>query len=270
MRRLLTVAPAALLFAAGCLASKGDIEQLQTELRATRAQVALGDSSILRADAARQSQIAQLSTKVDHAIDSLRAVASRLASFQASANGNFDSINQQIVQMQALLGQNTRNLQETRSQIQALREQGTAAVAPSAAPDTARAAAPGSGIPGPATLYNSATESIDQGAFSTGRRALEQLLASYPTFELAPRALLRIGETYKAEGNTAASDSVYRLVAERYPKNAEAGLALYRVGKGLWDAGKKSEARTILQRVIRDYPNSDAASLAKETLNPRE
>lgn len=271
MRRLLTVAPAAMLFAAGCLASKGDIETLQTEMRATRAQLALGDSSILRADVARQTQIAQLSTRVDRALDSLRVVSSRLAAFQANANGNFDSINQQILQIQALLGQTTRNLQELRTQNQALREQGATAVTtppPAASADTSRGAA--SGIPGPATLYSSANESINQGAYATARRSLEQLLTSYPDYEFAPRAMLRVGETYRAEGNTAASDSVYRLVADRYPKKAEAGLALYRIGKGLWDAGKKSEARTILQRVIRDFPGSDAASLARETLNPRE
>jgi len=280
MRRVLTIAPVALLFAAGCLASKGDIEQLQTELRATRAQLAMGDSSILHADVARQSQIAQVSSKVDRAIDSLRVLGNRLAAFQATATGNFDEMNQQLVQMQALVGQNTRNLQETRSTLQALREQGSSAVsapppaaaATTAPADTSRAGttAPAAGVPGPATLYESASNSINQGAYSTGRRALEQLLASYPTYELAPRAMLRIGETYKAEGNQAASDSVYRLVVDRYPKNSEAGLALYRIGKGLWDNGKKSEARIYLNRVIRDFPNSDAARLAKDTLNPRE
>lgn len=267
MKRLMTVAPAALLFAAGCLASKSDIRLLQDELRATRTQLAVGDTSILRADAARQAQIAQLSAKVDRALDSLRFLSSRLASLQGTTNGNFETVNQQIVQMQALLGQTTRNLQETRSQIQALREQGSTPMMP-VSPDTSNRG--GSGIPGPATLYSSAMESINQGAYSTGRRALEQLLASYPTYEQAPRALLKIGETYQGERNLAASDSVYRLVAERYPKNAEAGSALYRVGKSLWDSGKKSEGRTILNRVIRDFPSSDEARLAKDLLNPRE
>ena len=86
VRRWLSVAPAGLLLsAAGCLASKSDIRLLQDELRATRAQLALGDTSILRADDARRQQIAQLSVKLDRAIDSLSHVASRLAAFQASA-----------------------------------------------------------------------------------------------------------------------------------------------------------------------------------------
>src|SRR5438874_13416718 len=100
MRRWLSIAPAApavLLLAAGCLASKSDIRLLQDELRATRAQVAAGDTSILRAADARRMQISALSDKVDRAIDSLRSVASRLAAFQATANGNFDAMNAQML-----------------------------------------------------------------------------------------------------------------------------------------------------------------------------
>jgi TolA-binding protein len=126
------------------------------------------------------------------------------------------------------------------------------------------------GLPGAATLYSSAVELINQGAYATGRRSLEQLMASYPDNENAPRALLKIGETYQAERNLPAADSVYRLVPLRYPKTSEAGLGLYRVGKALWDAGRKSEGRLFLERVVSEYPNSDAASLAKETLTPRK
>ena len=270
IRRFLTAA--LLPFAAACVASKSDIRLLQDELRATRAQLALGDTSLLRADDARRNQIAQLSTKLDRAIDSLGKVATRLSTLSANMSGSFEQMQQQVGQMQAVLGQTTRNLQETRSQVQILSERGTTTSPPPMDP-TAPATGttpPASGIPGAATLYSSANESINQGAYSTGRRSLEQLLTSYPTDERASRAMLKIGETYQAERNLTAADSVYRLVADRYPKSNEAGLALYRVGKALWDAGKQSEARPILDRVIRDYPGSDAASLARETVRPRE
>jgi tol-pal system protein YbgF len=173
--------------------------------------------------------------------------------------------------MQAMLSQTTRNLQETRSQVQLLSERGAVAT-PMTDPNAASAAPGGapSGIPGAATLYTSANESINQGAYATGRRSLEQLLTTYPDYEMAPRAMLKIGETYQAERNLTSADSVYRLVAERYPKANEAGLALYRVGKALWDAGNRGEGRTILNRVVRDYPNSDAARLAAETLKTRQ
>ena len=262
MRR--AVVHVALLFVAtGCVASKGDIRLLQDELRATRQQLALGDTSILRADDARRNQIAQLSTKLDRTTDTLRAVANRLATLSANINGSFEQIQQQVTQMQAMLSQTTRNLQETRSQVQMLSERGSSA--PSMPDPNAAGAAPG-GLPGAATLYNTALESINQGAFATGRRSLEQLLTSYPDDQRAPRAMLKIGETYAADRNSAAADSVYRLVFDKYPKTDEAGLALYRVGKALWDSGKRSEGRILLNRVVREHPNTDAARLASETL----
>lgn len=275
MRRALTIAPVALLFAAGCLASKNDIVLLQNELVATRGQLSQGDSAILRAEEARRMQINQLSMQIDRAMDSLRSVATRLANFQATATGNFDAINQQMLQMQAILGQTTRNLQEQRTQLQALREQGMSMSAPPAASAPVTTADPGApaaspALPGAATLYEAGRDALGNSAFTTARRSFEQLVSAYPADPLAPTAMLRIGESYKGEGRVAESDSVYRSIVVKYPKAEEAATGLYRVGKSLWDAGKRTEARPILQRVLKDYPNSDAAVFAKEILNPRE
>jgi len=278
MKTASVAVPALLIAATGCLASKSDISLLQDELRATRAQVAVGDTSILRASEARRAQINALTATIDRMNDSLRAVATRLATFQATSNGEFDAMNRQVVQVQALLGQTTRNLQETRAQLQAIREQGGSTPAPMPATTTstpmpgdssARAAA-AAGVPGPATLFTSSRDQLNQGAYATARRGFEQLLASYPDFDQAARAMLYVGQSYKAEGNSAASDSVYQLIATRYPKSDEAATGLYLYGKSLWDTNKKSEARIVLNRVIRDYRNSDAAELARELLNPRE
>jgi tol-pal system protein YbgF len=274
MIRWRAAAPAALLAAAGCVASKSDIRLLQDELRATRSQLATGDTSILRADEARRAQIAALSAKIDRMNDSLRLLASRFASFQATANGEFDAMGQQMVRVQALLGQTTKNVQDTRAQLEALREQGStpgsAPTSPASASssDTSQRAVPG--LPGPSTLFITAKDQLDNRAYSTARSGFERLLSAYPNADEAPRALLYIGQSYSGEGNSAAADSVYQLVASRYPQAPEAATGLYRHGKSLWDANNKSEARIVLNRLVRDYPNSDEAALAKELMNPRE
>src|SRR6185503_16314731 len=87
MRKLTSVAPVALLVAAGCLASKSDIRLLQDEMIATRAQLATGDTLHLRTSTSQRAEIANLSRKIDMMIDSLRSTAARLASFQATASG---------------------------------------------------------------------------------------------------------------------------------------------------------------------------------------
>lgn len=271
LTRWTVVAPAVLVAATGCLASKSDIRLIQDEMRATRAQSAAGDTSILRADEARRDQIALLTAKLDRMNDSLRSVSARLASFQATVNGEMDAMGRQMVTVQALLGQTTRSVQDTRAQIDALKEQTMASAAPPVMPapgDTIRRTMP-SGLPGAATLFTTAVEQLGQGSYRTARSGFDQLLTSYPDFNQAPLAQLHVGETYRAEGNTAAADSVYQLVATRYPKAQESATALYKHGKYLWDSNKRVEARSVLNRVIRDYPGSDGALLAKDLLNGR-
>lgn len=278
MNRWMAAAPVVLLAATGCLATHGDIETLQAELRASRSQAAAGDTSLLRADEARRAQIAALSAKIDRLNDSLRILTARFASFQATASGEFDTMGQQMVRVQALLGQNTKNVQETRAKLEALSEQAnqppptpTPTGTASSPVDTSQHATPG--LPGPSTLFITAKDQLDNRAYATARSGFERLLSAYPTADEAPRALLYIGESYKGEGNTTASDSVYQLVASRYPQAAEAATGLYRHGKLLWDTNKspqRSEARIVFDRLIRDYPNSDEANLAKDLMNPRE
>jgi len=265
------VAPVVLSGTTGCLASKGDIRLIQDELRVTRAQVATGDSAILRADAARQAQFAQLAATLDRVNDSLRVLTSRFALFQANATGEFDALGKQIVQVQALLGQTTRNMQDARAQLEALREQGTtspvstaSSVPPVAGADTSQRA----GGPGPATLFTSAIDAFKNGSYRTARSGFEDLVRTYPDYEQTPRAQVYIGDSYKSEGNTAAADSVYQLVAAKYPNNPVAASGLYKHGLILWDANKREEARIVFNRLIRDYPRSDEAELAKSKLNP--
>jgi TolA-binding protein len=203
-------------------------------------------------------------------MDSLRVITARLASFQANTSGQFEAINEQIIQMRTLLGQTTRSIQDTRTQLQQLKEQGAIpAASPPPVGSANDSASRNSGVPGPATLYNSAMESASQGAPSAARRSFELLLNTYPKDDLAPRALFKIGDLYRTDRNIAAADSVYALVVERYPKSDEAANALYLRGKPLWDAGKRNEATVYFNRIKRDYPNSTAAQNVADLMKSR-
>jgi len=268
MIRWSAVAPIILVAASGCLATKSDIQLLQSEARTSRSQSAEGVAAILRADSVRGRQSAQLSATLDRLSDSLRTLTARFAAFQATANGEFAAMQTQLVQFQALLGQTTRSVQDTRAQIEALKEAGTAAVSatPPATPgDTTRRPA---NMPGPATLYTTANEQLKAGSFRTARTGFETLLATYPNYDNASTALLKIGEAYRAERNTAAADSVYQLVVDRYPTKVDAATALYRRGRMLLEAGKKDEARVLFNRILKEHPRSDEAVLAKDLVKP--
>ncbi|MEO7083370.1 MAG: tetratricopeptide repeat protein [Gemmatimonadaceae bacterium] len=257
--------------ATGCLASKSDIQLLQDEFRVTRAQLAQGDTSILRQGDARAAQIRALSSTIDRMNDSLRILSAKLANFQAVATGEFSVLGTQMSQMGERLGQTTKTAQDMKAQLDALREQGMtqpAVAAPPAATgvDTSHAMPTG---PGPATLYTTAREQAKQGNYHTARSGLDQLLSTYPTYEGAPSAQLLVADTYKNEGNTTAADSVYQLVADKYPGTAEAASGLYLHAKPIWDSGKRAEARIILNKIIKDYPRSDAAGRAKALMGER-
>jgi TolA-binding protein len=271
MKRRAMAGPLLILAATGCLASKSDIQLLQDEFRATRAQLAQGDTSISRQNDARRTQIATLSAAVDRMNDSLRILSAKFASFQAATSGEFSVLGSQMSQMGERLGQTTRTAQDMKAQLDALREQSMSAPPAAAAPvpmpgDTSHAAPSG---PGPATLYTTALQQAKQGNNSTARRGLDQLLTNYPTYDAAPAAQLLVGDTYKNDGNTAAADSVYQLVASKYASAPEAASALFRIAKPLWDAGKKAEARVVFNRIIRDYPKSDEAQRAKALMGER-
>jgi tol-pal system protein YbgF len=273
-RSLFAIAPVALFAATGCLATQGSIQTLQDEIRASRSQLAQNDTAILRAEDARRREIATLSATIDRLNDSVRVLTARLALFQANAAGQFDAMGQQVIKIESILGQNTRDLQEQRTQLAALREQGVSgatAPAPSVAgtPDTTQRAG-NSGTPGPATIYSSAVDEFKKGSYRTAQSGFEDLLRSYPDYEQAARAQVYIGDALKYQGNSAAADSVYQLVETKYPNSPDVALALYRHGRVLWDANKKGEARIVLNRLINKYPQSDEAALAKDLMNPGE
>jgi tol-pal system protein YbgF len=267
MMRWIRFSPIVLVASAGCLASKGDIRLLQDEFRATRAQLGMVDTSIVRTNEQRRQQIATLSAQVDRlsaaverTSDSLRVLASRFDRFQGIASGELDELQKQMVQTQALLGQNVKNLQEAQRRIEALGESGGAG-----APPAGGASTPPAG-PGPATLFTTGRDNLGSGAYATARRNFDDLLTMYPDGDYASRAMLYIGDAFVFEKNLSAADSVYKRVVERYPKTDEAPTAMWKRANSVLWPGQKAEARALLEKLIKDYPNATTTGLAREFL----
>jgi TolA-binding protein len=254
------------LTSTGCLASKGDIRLIQDELRVNRSQLGTVDTSIARGNQQLRQQIATLSATIDRMNDSLRVLTARFASFQATANGEFDAIGRQMVAMNSTLGMTTRNVQDARAQLEALKEQGNSGTAPAVAPSGGAPV----GVPGAATLFTTGKEQLDNGANGTARAAFEQLLSAWPNSPEVPRAQFFIAVSYANDRNMPAADSVYQVVFTKYPKSPEAATSLYKHGLFLWDANKKADARIFLNRVQRDYPDSDEARSARDFLRDRD
>jgi tol-pal system protein YbgF len=250
--RLRTIAPALVMVAAGCMASKQDVALLQSELRAVRDETVRGDS-------ARRLQVDQVLTQVLRSNDSVRALSARLARLQADVSNDHHEMTRQIQQIQELSGLSQRRLQELRS---SLEDRAPVAAATPAPGDSARPPA----APGPGQLFQSSLDQLRRGSVTVARSGFEELLRTYPNSEDAPEALVYVGETFAAERNQVAADSVYGLVVQRYPKSPKAATALYKRALILKSAAQNAAARASLERIVREYPRSDEASLAREQL----
>jgi len=255
--RTRSLAPLAVLVAAGCMASKNDIALLQTDLQTMRTEAA-------RSDSARRVQMEQVLAQVIRSNDSIRLVSARLAKLQADVQNDHYEMNRNILTLQELSGQSQRRLQELRGAMEERGQPAPAPAGPTAAPDSTRASAPGA--PGPGQLFQSSLDQLRRGSVGVARSGFEELLRTYPTYEDAPEAMVYIAETYAAERNQVAADSVYGLVVQRYPRSPKAATALYKRALVLKSAGQSAAARASLERIVREYPRSDEAALAREQL----
>jgi len=253
-----SLAPFAACIVAGCMASKTDIQLLQTDLQTMRTESA-------RSDSARRAQIEQVLAQVIRTNDSIRIVSARLSKLQADVQNDHYEMNRNILTLQELSGQSQRRLQELRGAMEERSQPASPAPAsPAPGPDSVRASA--GAAPGPGQLFQSSLDQLRRGSVGVARSGFEELLRTYPTYEDAPEAMVYIAETYAAERNQAAADSVYGLVVQRYPRSPKAATALYKRALVLKSAGQSAAARASLERIVREYPRSDEAALAREQL----
>ena len=263
------LAPASLIvISSACFATRNDVRILQEDILSLRTMQA-------RADSARARQLADMAASLNTSIgsvrDSVRDLGTRLTSFQGSSRQEFYTVGQQLLQLGELMGQSQAQLRNFRADIEERNRQTMELAVRSTAPvttadSTKTVSAPVPLAEGPNVLYQIGREQLMQNSWSAAREAFNQLLAQHPNSDLAPKAMLHIGESYDAEGNRVQGDSVFRLVVSKYPSDAAAPTALYKLGRSLKAQRKNAEARTVMQQVVRDYPRTDEATLATEWL----
>jgi tol-pal system protein YbgF len=239
------VAPAAMLLA-GCFATQKDVQVLQGDISLMR-------SERLAADSARARQLDRALASMRVANDSLVALSVRLTRFRSDMTMSMSSVQQQLLQVQELTGQSQQRIQQIRASL----EDRQAATAP---PDSTGAPA----TPGPNALFQVAREQMMQGSNAAARQAFQDLITKYPKADVAPDAEFYIAETYAADKNMSAADSVYAQVASQYSGSPRAATAIYKRAVAALGAGHDSKARDLFNQLIKKYPRSDEAALARD------
>lgn len=249
--RTLAVVP--LIFTSACIASRSDIQAVQTDVRVMRIEQAQSDS-------VNRALLGRVVSDLRVITDSLAALGSRAFRDRSESQAALTGIQQQLLQIQELTGQSERRLQEVRA---SLEERGQQLAI--AGGDTAAA----SGAAGPNQIFQIGRDQLLKGSSTAAREAFMDLLTRYPTSSLAVDAEFYVAETYATEGNAAAADSVYARVATKYPRAPRAATALYKRAVAAQAEGRAQAANQLFQDLIKRFPASDEAALARERIRAR-
>jgi tol-pal system protein YbgF len=219
-------------------------------------------------------QVADLRARQDSTLRALRALTDTVRAQGATlwqvrgdlARQLFD-IEQQLVQIQELIGQSQAVLSRLRARI-GEREEALETPPTAAAGDTARPPprAPRVGDAEAQGLFAAAMEQYRRGAYATSREGFQQFVTQFAGHELAPEAQYYVGETYREEKDWTGALREYARVLELYPNSKVAPRALYKSGLVEADRGNVERACEFFRRTDAGYPNSDEARLARDQM----
>lgn len=246
----------AVLFFSGC-ATKGDLRDLQTEVRALSARQ---DSLLMELRAQNLATQDTLRTTSNQLFDIRGQVVQLLRQIQSEQ----ESLREMVREMQ-------RSMVSMRDQIASGRRVG--------GPGPGGGPVPGAGgvMPGgtatggseadPVALYNAAIEQYQRQSYTAARAGFELFLDTYPgDEELAPWALFYLAETMVQQEDPESAVERYQEVRERFPASDAVPQSLYRLGLTYIELDREDDAREALERVMNTWPDSDAATLARVTL----
>lgn len=254
--RVLATLAVAVTFS-GC-AMKGDIRLLQEELRAI---------------AARQdSLVTELRLEAQQTQDTLRTQGDQMFDLRGDLNRQLQQINQSLVRIEAIAGQNQRGLAGVRDQLANIRRMpGGTMGGPGGSPVGADSTAAGGenlvgGGTNPEELYAVAMSQLDRGSLNSASRAFEQFLAEYPNHDRAADAHFFLADILTQQDRPDDAYAAFQEIPELFPTHARVPDALYRIAEIQIDRGEIDEARVTLERIVNTYRDAPIAMLARDRL----
>jgi tol-pal system protein YbgF len=242
----------------GC-ATKRDVRDLQSTVSALAAQ--------------QEATLAELQSLNIAVQDTLRGQSDALFESRGEILRRLRELEQQLITLHELTGQNQRALATIRDLLEGQR---TTAIAPMRTdtepgqvvnPTFAPAGPPTTDSEAALETFNAGVAAFNRGSITTARRAFQQFLQDYPTDPLAPEAYFYLADLLYQENRLEEAIQAFLRVQELFPASRRVPDALYRVGVIYIDLEQLDNAREYLRTVITSYPDSDAAVLAQERLD---
>ncbi len=274
--------PALLLGSTGCFATRNDVRILQSDINTVR-------TESQRSAQAQAQALAETARILQAVSDSLGRLSSRQLAFEGDTRGALRRVNDQLVQVQELLGQSASIIRSLRADIETSSRampvgampMGTvppgapatqspvsapSPVPPSATGGSTGAVVPNPSLPGATQLYQDGLDHFRRSSYASARIAFSDLLFNYPGSDVASEAQYWIAESFAAERNLEAAQTAYAAVVSKYPDSPKAPDAMFKRAVIFMEQDNPAAAKPLFEQVIARYPRSDAASFAKERL----
>jgi tol-pal system protein YbgF len=242
------------LTVSGC-ATKGDIRDVQDEIRAM---------------AAQQRQTLEELSGLNLAVqDTLGRQSDAIFESRGDINRRLQGIEQEILTIQELLRMNQQSLMTIRDLLESGRSGGVSPMRTDTEPGQSMEVG---FVPsedragGPVEMYNTAVTQFNNRSTNTARRAFQQFLRQYPSDALAPDAHYYLADILVQEDRLEEAVQAFLRIPELFPTAGRVPEALYRVGVTYIALEQLADARVYLERVVNSYPGTDSATAAQERL----
>ncbi len=174
-----------------------------------------------------------------------------------------------MLQLAESMNLNTAKLNQFRSDLESAAAAAAAAAVPASARDTltadsTRADSTRQAVPSDDALYAAGQRAIIMGAVNAAQSAYRQLIQSYPTSSLMPKALLQLGESFTNQPDS--SSFYYNQVVSNFADSPQAPTALYKLGGIAEQRGDIAGAKAFYQRIVDQYKTADEYDLAVQWL----
>lgn len=227
------------------------------QVRRVETQVALADHERARGDSAQRAELARIQIAQRENLDSINTLVRQLSdAIQRMSRENASSfldLQQRFYQLNTLASTTVARVNKLSNQV----DLAVSSAPPvSAAPDTTTGRTTTTGlVPPPNVLITHARDAMNQSAYPSARRELNQVLVSYPQAPEVAEALYWLGYSFEKEAPDSAR-AYYTRVWTSYPTADKAPTALYKLGNLELKAGNVPGARRYWQQIVKDYKNS--------------
>lgn len=245
--RIPRVASVLLLGVAAC-ATPGQVRRVETSVAAANADRARGDS-------AQRAELARIQIAQRQNIDSINALVRQLNDviqrMSRDNSSNFDDLRQRFYQLSNLASTTQSSVRRLSNQV----DMAVTTAAPVGAGTSSDTVVRGSPVPQPSGLIEQARLAMLISAFPTARRALNQLIVTYPQAAEVPDAYYGLGQTFEQDQPDSAR-IYYTRVYTSYPTALHASSALYKLGNLELKSGNTAAARRAWQMILDKYKDS--------------